>query len=203
MSMWRGCGMAVAAAPCPFAFHSESRRLCRKWFEGHESGTPPYYNLGLGFLLLLFCTYFVCVFVTGESGTLVESGLKKWAGGGGLPPPFPSSPSACIARRRSQLLLGMDVLILWPSGASDNCHLSSQNLWEGKRGLVESTTVLVLTILWQTVWSLLAVWELESSLASSVCRVNVKCVGVEWIPGAHLFVTFYEFTWIEWCWHSV
>ena len=129
------CGMAGAAGRCPFAFHSESRRLCRKWFEGHESGTPPYYVqswswISTSSLLHIFCMC-NCHWRVWDVGRkwFEEVGRRRRPS----PPPFPSAPSACIARRRSQLLLGMDVLILWPSGASDNCRLSSQNLRGQKR----------------------------------------------------------------------
>ena len=88
--------MAGAAGQCPFPFHSESRRCCRKWAEGnpHMKWNPTpvttYFITCLEFLSLVFCIYFLRVCVTGESGTLVESGLKKWARGGGPPPPIPS-----------------------------------------------------------------------------------------------------------------
>ena len=96
------------------------------------------------------------------------------------PPPIPQLRTERMhcTRRRSQLLLGMDVLILLASGASGNCHLVV---------FANFVRAFVLT----------AVWELESCSASSVCGVNVKCVGVEWILGTnftmlHLFVTFYQ-----------
>ena len=71
--------------------------------------------------------------------------------------------------------------------------LSSLNLWEIKRGCVHHPGFKIIN--WQTVCNdcCLGTW---SCSASSVCEVNVKCVGVEWVLGTfcemlHLFVNLY------------
>ena len=108
-----------------------------------ESGTPikleshSYNTPSFEFLLLFFCTFVLRLCVTGESGTLVESGLKKWAGGGPPPIPLRTERMHCTAPL--------------PAAARDGCpyplavrsvgqlSLSSRNLSEGKRGFVQST----------------------------------------------------------------
>ena len=63
MSMWKGCGMAGAAGWCPFAFHPESRPLCRKWFEGppikveSQSSNNPCFEFLLLFSAHIFYNY--------------------------------------------------------------------------------------------------------------------------------------------------
>ena len=92
-------------------------------------------------LLQIFCTSCICHWRVWDVG-------RKWFEevGRGSREAFPSPPIPQLrtermhcTRRRSQLLLGLDVLILLASGALDNCHLSSQILWEPKEALSVST----------------------------------------------------------------
>ena len=75
------------------------RDLPLKWNPSHL--TIPVLNFYYFFLHIFFT-----IMCHWRVGTLVESGLKKWAGGGGLPPPIPlrtermhcTAPLAAAAR---------------------------------------------------------------------------------------------------------